>query len=99
MAIDRAKFDPVYVQARREALFILGLFLACFAWAILFSWWDGYRTEATLSEPMPLVLGLPRWVFWGIFVPWLAVDAITIWFALWYMRDDDLGESQEEPHT
>ena len=41
-------------------------------------------------------MGMPRWVFWGIFMPWLFVDAVTIWFVFFFMKDDDLGEGEEK---
>jgi hypothetical protein len=42
-----------------------------------------------------MIMGIPTWLFWGIFMPWLAADAFTIWFCFFYMKDDELGEAHE----
>ena len=36
-----------------------------------------------------LVWGMPSWVFWGLFVPWIAQILATWWFALCWMKDDE----------
>ena len=88
--------DPVFVHARREALFILVLFALCFVWALGVYFVDGYYPNGEIPAQIPKVLGMPRWVFWGIFMPWLFVDAVTVWFVFFYMKDDDLGEAEEK---
>ena len=37
------------------------------------------------------ILGVPSWAFWGYIVPWGVCALFTIWFAGFYMTDDDLG--------
>jgi hypothetical protein len=37
---------------------------------------------------------MPEWVVWGIVAPWIVSTLITCWYALWGMRDEDLGEEQ-----
>lgn len=96
MTSDRQQLDPVYLNARREALIILAVFAVCFTWAILVYFFDGYTPIGKAPPDVTLVLGMPRWVFWGIFVPWIFADVVTLIFALFVMRDDDLGESAGE---
>jgi len=53
-------------------------------------------TSAT--ESIWLVFGMPAWVFWGIALPWLAVDLVAFWFCFFYMtagtpRDPPPGSS------
>jgi hypothetical protein len=95
-------------NARREAWIVLGAWAACLAWVVGYSYLRGYvhppdsllvrwglalaPGEATLR----LILGLPEWVFYGIFTPWLIAAAFTIFFGLRIMRDDDLGADREQ---
>ncbi len=92
----KQQLDPVYTSARREALFILALFGICFVWAIGVYYCDGYFPTAAPAGEVPIVLGMPRWVFYGIFLPWVFVDVVTIWFVFFFMKDSDLGEADEK---
>ncbi|HXT57442.1 MAG TPA: DUF997 family protein [Pirellulales bacterium] len=87
MMTQRAE-DPLLRNARREALVVLGVWLAAFVYTVGYCYAFGYgRDPDTLS----FVLGFPDWVFWGVVTPWSACTAISIWFALAFMSDDDLG--------
>ena len=88
-----AELDPVFVNARREAVVILVLFFVCLTWSVGFYWVDGMQTPGTAAQSTPTVWGLPRWVFWGLLCPWLAVDVFTFWFCFCYMKDDDLDDA------
>lgn len=96
MTTDKAKLDPVFLNARREALFILVVFAVCFLWSILVCYFDGYVTAGNITANVPIVWGMPRWVFWGIFMPWVFADVVTIGFVFFFMRDDDLGETADD---
>lgn len=91
---DNERIDPVVVHTRREALWILAAFVVCLIWSVSWCYLAGYR--APDDGPLVTVLGMPSWVFWGVLVPWLAANAFTIWFCMFFMADDPLGESQEE---
>ncbi len=81
------KRDPVFLNCRRETIVIL------VAWAVFFLWVTGYCGFAGYNEPgkpVELVLGMPSWVFWGVFVPWFGASAFTVWFALGFIADDPL---------
>jgi sodium/pantothenate symporter len=86
-------YDPVYLHARREAVFILVVFAAFLAWAVGVAYLDGYLAPGETVAEVPTVLGMPRWVFWGIFLPWIFADIATVIFCFFFMADDDLGES------
>ena len=90
------RLDPVFTSARREALFILALFACCFAWSLGVYFVDGYYPDGDIPTEVPTMFGMPRWVFWGICLPWLFVDAVTIWFVFFFMRDNELGETEEK---
>jgi len=41
-------------------------------------------------------MGMPHWVFWGVVMPWVTTMIVSIWFALFCIRDDELGEEPPE---
>jgi len=86
-------FDPTFLNARREAGLILCAWAACLLWTVGYSALAGYRTP---SDPIPLVLGMPGWVFWGVLVPWLAATLFSIWFGLSFIADDALDAPADE---
>ena len=86
--------DPLLKHSRREAVIILVVWAAATAWCCGYSYLHGYdRPGRTLgaSDVNP-ILGIPSWVLWGYLVPWAICGAFTVWFAGFYMADDDLGE-------
>ena len=88
-----ASTDPVVQHSRREAIIIGLAWLASTLYCCLYSWWAGYGTAEhplTKADVRP-ILGIPSWAFWGYIVPWGVCAAFTVWFAGFYMVDDDLG--------
>ncbi len=47
------------------------------------------RDVSTLT--LPLGLGIPDWVFYGIILPWLVCIGVTFIFAFCVFQEDDLG--------
>ena len=92
---ESVKYDPVFRHARREAIVILLLWVVMLCWAVPYCYLNGYL-HGEAAGPVETVLGMPRWVFWGIVVPWLVADVFTIWFCFGYMVDDDLGDAPED---
>ena len=91
----RPKYDPLYRHALREAAIILAVFAVCFIWAIVCYLTLGLSSADDQPGEIATVLGIPRWVFWGIAVPWLLADLFIALFCLVLMKDDDLGEVHE----
>jgi len=89
-----SRVDPLVRHARREALVILLAFAVCLIWSISCCYCLGY-TEPD-GDPVAKVLGIPRWVFWGVLVPWIAADAFAVWFCFRFMADDPLSEADDE---
>ncbi|MBI2824248.1 MAG: hypothetical protein HYX69_06140 [Planctomycetia bacterium] len=84
--------DPVLTSSRREALVVLVVWVVATAWSVGYCALAGYgRDPASLT----FVLWFPDWVFWGIVAPWFVCIAISLWFALVFMRDEDLGSSAD----
>ena len=91
---EHEQLDPVVVHARREALVILAAFAVCLVWSIGWSYLAGYGEP--VDGGLATVWGMPRWVFGGVLVPWLAADLFGLWFCFFFMADDPLGESEDE---
>ena len=87
------ELDPVVVHSRREAIVILVLWAVCLAWTVGYSYLTGYHVDG----PVSITLGMPTWVFKGVFVPWIAATIVSVVYALWFIADDDLGEHEMPP--
>jgi len=96
-SIDKDKdsdcLDPVFLHTRREALFIVAVWVACLVWTVGSSYLMGYNVG---HESVATIAGIPAWVAWSVGVPWLLATIFTFWFCLAYMADDDLGEVDGE---
>jgi hypothetical protein len=89
----QGRLDPLVRSAFREAVVVSLIWLSAMVWSVGVSWWLGYgRSEQELR----LVLGFPEWVFWGIVVPWVSCAGISWLFAVWFVRDGELGEDLED---
>ena len=93
----RREYHPAVVHGRREAAFILVVWAAALLWVVPYCYFNGFVRDPENFDPKQLetVLGIPDWVFWGIAVPWLAANLVTIVFCFGFMKDDDLGEANE----
>lgn len=95
-------------NARREAWIVLWAWGVFLVWVVGYSYLRGYQhsDESSLirwglavspeKAPLKLVLGLPEWIFYGIFAPWLLAMIFTVVFGLRVLKDDDLGEDRED---
>ena len=88
------EFDSVFLHSRRETIVLLVVFVFFLCWSVGVSWRMGYGVPA--DEVAATVAGIPRWVFWGVCVPWLAATAFTVVFAQFFIADDPLGEALDE---
>jgi hypothetical protein len=88
----RSNEDPLVSSARREALLALVVWGAATFYSVGYCALYGYNRE---PESLTFVLWFPDWIFWGVIVPWFACLAVSVWFAMFYMRDDDLGVAAE----
>lgn len=89
---EKKELDPLYLNARREAWWILLAWAVCLVWTVGYCALFGYEIDVAT---MNLVLGMPSWVFWGVFIPWMTATGFSIWFGLAYMRDDVLPEKRD----
>ena len=82
--------DPVFASSLRELRWIVLIWLVNFCWVVGYCRAYGYPSE---GQPLATVLGMPSWVFWGIFVPWIVAAVVTSWFALTQIEDHPLESS------
>lgn len=87
--------DPVYVHSRREASVILIVWALSFAWTVPYCYFFGYRTTNDNWE-LSMTLGLPSWIVWGVAFPWVVSGVVSIYLCLFYIKDDDLGQAEDE---
>lgn len=50
------------------------------------------RDPASLTTP--LGLAIPDWIFYGVVLPWVLCILFSVWFCLFYFREDDLDSNQ-----
>ena len=94
---DEYEPDPLFVDSLREAGWILLMWVACFVWTLSVCLTQGYPDPGGINpETFPTVLGIPAWVAYGIALPWLIADVVTIWFCIFKMKDADLGTEPDE---
>ncbi len=72
-------------RARREAIVIVAAALVFAAWVNGWCWISAYREPV---NPSNLLWGMPRWVVFGVALPWIAANVFTIWFALCFFREE-----------
>lgn len=80
-------------QASRETVVIVIAWLVFMAWtAVACSLgWSGEKGEEVVT-----VMGMPRWVFLGVALPWIAACGFTFWFTMFFMKDTDLDPDRSE---
>jgi len=93
-ANEASEYDPTFLHSRREAIIIFGAWLVGLIWAVPYCYLNGYTDRAAAGH-FAMTWGIPSWLFWGIFVPWIVADLFATWFCFFYLKDDDLGEAPE----
>jgi len=92
------EYDPTFLHARREAIIVFLVWVVALLWSVPYCYSHGYVSGVT-PDSLEMVWGIPSWIVWGVAVPWLVADVFTTWFCFCYMKDDDLGESDEGDHA
>jgi len=91
----RPEYDPTYLHSLRELYVIIALFSVFCVWSICVCFNLGYIGPEESRAEVPMVLGMPSWAFWGVFLPWIVVDIVAVWFCFFFMQPDDLGETHD----
>ena len=88
--------DPVYLSSRREAVVTIVAWAVCGLYTVTYCYLTGYGIEA---EEIPTVWGIPNWLFFGVFLPWILVQGFAWWFCFRFVKDQELGEEPEDGET
>ena len=72
-----------YRRTRLEAIVSALVWAAAALWTVGASYLLGYK------RPAASLLGIPSWVVWGIFLPWVVFFLIHCWYSLVFLRDDE----------
>ena len=78
-----------YRQCLKEAGLAAAIFLIAFLGCTCVIAMLGYPSPGDRPPEPALIWGIPEWVFWGLFVPWLVLVGVTWWFAFFFLRDDE----------
>ena len=81
---------PLLKSARREAVIALAIWFMTMCYSVGYCSLHGYGRSA---ESLTYVLGFPDWVFWGLVLPWGICTIVSSAFAMFIMKDEDLGEA------
>ena len=69
------------------------------AWVVFLVWTGvvcGFGARLDPDQPVQTFFGMPRWVFFGVVLPWLAACGFTCWFATGCMKDTELDPDRED---
>ena len=88
---DSAELGASFRQARRE------FWVMIVTWIVFAGWTLGYNSLSSQGGegPVEVLFDLPRWVIFGVVIPWILAVSVTVWFALCFMKDTPLGEEEE----
>ena len=86
--------DQLFLHSRTETRNLLIAFVVFLVWSVGTSYALGY--DVPTADLPQTVWGMPRWVFWGVAVPWLAANVFTVVFCLFGMANDRLEASSDE---
>ena len=78
-----------YRRCLKEAKLAAAIFLLAFLCCTSVIAFLGYPAPGERPPEPALIWGIPQWVFWGLFLPWLVLMGVTWWFALFFLRDDE----------
>lgn len=84
---DGLQYSNPYLRSLKELVVLVIGAAAFMVWTLVYCGNFGYANEKT--KELSNVMGMPSWVFWGILLPWLCAGLFSIWFALFFIKDDD----------
>ncbi len=91
------ELDSLFVSSLRESKWIIVAWVVNFTWVVGYCVLRGYRIDD--AEKLITILGMPNWVFWGVFLPWIITTLFTAWFALTQMADHPLDDAGPQENS
>ena len=91
------ELDPFFLHTRKEACIIFSVWVVAFLWTVPVSYALGFPKDPSVE--LPVILGIPRWLFLGVLTPWSIAVLFTLWFCSSVMKDADLehlGQIEEQ---
>lgn len=76
-------------QCLREARWVAVLWLIQLVYCTVAMVTLGYPDPSARPDAPNLILGIPAWVVWGLFLPWCVQIVAAWWFALAVLQDDE----------
>ncbi len=92
-SVHKEDLGESFRQSRKELWFMLATWVVFLVWTLSYNAMYAFDAEASGSDP---ILGMPRWVFFGILVPWMVGLGLTFWFASCFMKDTQLMDVEGE---
>jgi len=89
---EKTNLAASFRQTRRELWFMIASWIVFAVWTVGYNAVHAFGGETSGQDPM---LGMPRWVTLGIFLPWVAALGLTVWFAMRFMKDTPLHDCAE----
>ena len=77
------------MQCKKEAKFVAVVWIVSLFYCVGTIVSLGYPASEDRPDVPNLIFGMPAWVFWGLWLPWLVLIGITWWFALRVLKDDE----------
>lgn len=85
--------SPLVRHARREAIIAGLIWLAAGSYTVGYCSQLGYGLS---PDDVTFVWGMPSWIVFGVFAPWLVCTAISWIFSFCVMADDPLDAAEQE---
>jgi hypothetical protein len=76
-------------QCTREAILVAIVWIVTLFWVVGGILMTAYVPEAERPVDPELILGMPAWVVWGLWIPWLVLIFVTWGFARFILKDDE----------
>jgi hypothetical protein len=83
-----------YRQSLSEFWWIVGGWAAFAVWNAASGYCFAFTTPPS-DETIATVMGMPRWVFLTVFLPWVVGTLFILWFATRFMKDTQLGPAED----
>ena len=83
-----------YRRSLAEMWTVLAVWALAGVWTIAVSFALGLRVRPEQLS-FPLGLGIPHWVLWGVVVPWIVCNAVTVVMCFWGIEDIPLDSEAD----
>ena len=86
-------------QCLKEARMVVVFWIVGMVYCVTMFLLLGYIPPEQRPDEPSLILGIPSWVFWGLFLPWFVQIGLSSWFAICVMKDDEPYQDFPDTNT